>query len=40
MNEKPKRVYGFDISWSRIKYARKFANSKNVNDIIFTISLV
>lgn len=34
MKEVPEKIYGFDISWSRIKYARKFLyelNIKNVN---------
>jgi ubiquinone/menaquinone biosynthesis C-methylase UbiE len=33
----PNRKYGFDISWSRIKYAKKFLQSLNISDIgLFT----
>jgi ubiquinone/menaquinone biosynthesis C-methylase UbiE len=31
LNIKPKRSCGLDISWSRIKYARKFAESKGMS---------
>lgn len=31
LNLKPKRSCGFDISWSRINYARKFAESKGMS---------
>jgi hypothetical protein len=27
------KVYGFDISWSRIKYAQKYLKSKNINNV-------
>lgn len=30
LKNKPNRCYGFDISWSRIKYARKFLNELNL----------
>lgn len=37
LNTKPKRSCGFDISWSRINYAKKFAASKQMNsDWLFT----
>lgn len=37
MNVKPEFPCGFDISWSRINYARTFARSKNVTpDWLFT----
>jgi SAM-dependent methyltransferase len=32
MENKPEFVCGFDISWSRINYAKAFARSKKVND--------
>lgn len=32
MENKPGFACGFDISWSRINYAKAFARSKNVND--------
>ncbi|MEX1189849.1 MAG: methyltransferase domain-containing protein [Bacteroidia bacterium] len=37
LSVKPMRSCGFDISWSRINYARKFAKSKGMNsDWLFT----
>jgi SAM-dependent methyltransferase len=37
LEEKPEKSYGFDISWSRIKYARKFMKELNVHDVeLFT----
>ena len=37
MKEIPENIYGFDISWSRIKYARKFLHELNVENVnLFT----
>lgn len=32
INKNPKECYGFDISWSRIKMAKKFAKEKNFEE--------
>jgi ubiquinone/menaquinone biosynthesis C-methylase UbiE len=40
MKKKPLKVFGFDISWSRVKFAKKLVeeyNMKNVN--LFTANL-
>lgn len=40
MNQKPKQVYGFDISWSRIKYAKAFVKRVGIeNCTLFTGNL-
>ncbi|AKA70296.1 methyltransferase domain-containing protein [Clostridium scatologenes] len=40
LNNKPDRCYGFDISWSRIKYAKKFLDKLNINNVnLFTADL-
>lgn len=31
IDRKPKNIYGFDIAWSRIKYARKFLNEIGIS---------
>ncbi|OMP65827.1 methyltransferase domain-containing protein [Domibacillus epiphyticus] len=37
LEKKPNNSYGFDISWSRIKYAEKFIKNKNLNNVhLFT----
>lgn len=37
LKKQPKEKYGFDISWSRIKYARSFLRSLNIEDVtLFT----
>lgn len=37
LKSKPKRTYGFDISWSRIKYAKKFIAELGIEDVeLFT----
>ncbi len=33
MTKKPKFCYGFDISWSRIKYAQKFLKSMGIQNV-------
>lgn len=35
-SKEPANVYGFDISWSRIKYARQFMNELSVEGTLFT----
>lgn len=32
LNRLPKKSYGFDISWSRVKYARKFIDELGIED--------
>ncbi|AXH98433.1 class I SAM-dependent methyltransferase [Sporosarcina sp. PTS2304] len=37
LNKKPERSYGFDISWSRIKYAQKFIKELKLENVnLFT----
>lgn len=37
LKNKPNKSYGVDISWSRIKYAKKFLNELNIHDVkLFT----
>lgn len=37
LREKPKKCYGFDISWSRIKYAKNFMKELKINNVqLFT----
>ncbi|KOP82301.1 hypothetical protein AMS60_07245 [Bacillus sp. FJAT-21945] len=37
LNSRPEKCYGFDISWSRIKYANSFVNSLNLDNVkLFT----
>lgn len=37
LKRKPKRCYGFDISWSRVKYARKLLRDLNLEEVeLFT----
>ncbi|MCY6959587.1 methyltransferase domain-containing protein [Clostridium brassicae] len=37
LNKRPKNCYGFDVSWSRIKYAKRFLNELNLNEVeLFT----
>lgn len=37
LKSKPKEAYGFDLSWSRIKYARHFLDSLNLTNVqLFT----
>lgn len=33
LKKRPKKSYGFDISWSRIKYAKKFINELDINNV-------
>jgi uncharacterized protein YbaR (Trm112 family) len=33
LSDKPKRSYGFDISWSRIKFAKKYAEELSINGL-------
>ncbi len=37
--KKPKHVFGFDLSWSRIKYAQKYLEGKNIQGTLFTGNL-
>jgi len=37
LSDKPKRTYGFDISWSRIKCAKKYAEELSVNGLFLFI---
>jgi SAM-dependent methyltransferase len=37
--KKPKHVYGFDLSWSRIKYAQEYLKTKNITGLLFTGNL-
>ena len=37
--KKPGNVYGFDLSWSRVKYAQKYLKGKNIEGILFTGNL-
>lgn len=39
LSKMPSEILGFDISWSRIKYARQYSQSKNVNARLFTANL-
>jgi SAM-dependent methyltransferase len=39
LNKKPVSVYGFDLSWSRIKYAQKYLKDKKVDGLLFTGNL-
>lgn len=39
LSKKPDNVYGFDLSWSRIKYAQKYMKEKNVAAFLFTGNL-
>lgn len=40
LKNKPNKCYGFDISWSRIKYAKNFLNELNLNNVnLFTADL-
>lgn len=40
LNRLPEKSYGFDISWSRIKYARKFIDELDIkNTELFTEDL-
>ncbi|MBU3074172.1 methyltransferase domain-containing protein [Clostridium estertheticum] len=37
LENKPNKCYGFDISWSRIKYAKKFLNELKISNVqLFT----
>ncbi|MGZ7446009.1 methyltransferase domain-containing protein [Paenibacillus sp. TH7-28] len=37
LKQRPKDIYAFDLSWSRIKYGEKFLRSLNINDVkLFT----
>lgn len=37
LKKQPNKCYGFDISWSRIKYAKKFLKELNLNNVeLFT----
>jgi len=37
LQKRPDKSYGFDISWSRIKYAKKFINELNLDNVeLFT----
>lgn len=37
LKTKPEHVYAFDLSWSRMKYARKFLKQLNIHDVhLFT----
>lgn len=36
LNVKPKDIFGFDISWSRIKYANSYLKSLNINNAFLT----
>lgn len=37
--KKPESVFGFDLSWSRIKYAQKYLKEKNIAATLFTGNL-
>ncbi|AWI03679.1 methyltransferase domain-containing protein [Clostridium drakei] len=40
LKKMPQRCYGFDLSWSRIKYARNFLKKLKINDVkLFTADL-
>lgn len=40
LNKKPKSILGFDISWSRLKYAQHFLNDFEIHDVhLFTGNL-
>lgn len=37
LDKRPERIYGFDLSWSRVKYSRKFLVERNLGEIeLFT----
>lgn len=37
LKRKPEKCYGFDISWSRVKYARSFLRELNINNHLLFI---
>lgn len=39
LKDRPKEVYGFDLSWSRIKYGQKYLKEKNITGNLFTGNL-
>src|SRR5688500_6437781 len=40
MTHKPSEILGFDISWSRLKFAKEFLNDFNINNVtLFTANL-